>query len=143
MNRTTRTARTVFDLTPDELRVLCSLDSTVTAMSPAPSGYASDSCNREIPEGHYAGLQQAKAKRSDWLRARRISATVARQAAETHYDPYRHAGFIDLVAPPMPEGYEQEVLTLEQKNDRYAAQRTALLNKLNAGPDDGKKDIFV
>ena len=101
-----RPARTVFDLTPDELRHLESLDSTVKAMSPAPSARmrGGDSYDRDIRERYRYLLRQAKANRSGWLKAQRISAAVASQAAATGYDPYRNAAWIDLVAPPMPEG---------------------------------------
>ncbi|MGV0985885.1 MAG: hypothetical protein ACOYB2_15140 [Limnohabitans sp.] len=136
-------ARTVFDLTPDELRELRSLDYTVTAMSPAPSGRGGDCYDIEIRERYRDRLRQAKANRSAWLKAQRISATVARQAAATLYDPYRHAAFIGLVAPPMPDGYEQAVLTFEQKEAKDKAQRIANVKKLNARPDNGDGDIYV
>ena len=138
-----RAARTVFDLTPDELRELQSLDSTVASLSPAPSGRDGDSYDRDIRERYRYLLRTAKANRSAWLKSRRITAAVALQAARTLYDPYRHAGFIDLVAPSMPVGYEQSVLTLEQKNEKFKAERKAYLAKLNSGPDDGKRMIFV
>jgi len=94
-----RAARTVFDLTPDELRELQSLDSTVASLSPAPSGRGGDSYDRDIRERYRYLLRTAKANRSAWLKSRRITAAVALQAAQTLYDPHTNAGFASLVAP--------------------------------------------
>jgi hypothetical protein len=97
-----RVARTVFDLSPDELRELKSLDSTVASLSPAPSGRGGDSYDRDIRERYRYLLRTAKANRSGWLKSRRITAAVALQAAQTLYDPHTNAGFAGLVAPTNP-----------------------------------------
>lgn len=94
-----RAARTVFDLSPDELRELNRLDSTVSALSPAPKGNGGDCYDREIRERYRYLLRTAKANRSAWLKARRISAVVALQAAQTFYDPHANAEYAGLSAP--------------------------------------------
>lgn len=96
---TRRVARTVFDLSPDELQELKSLDSTVASLSPAPSGRGGDSYDRDIRERYRYLLRTAKANRSAWLKSRRISTAVAMQAAQTLYDPHANAAFAGLVAP--------------------------------------------
>lgn len=97
-----RAARTVFDLTLDELRELKSLNSTVRALSPAPSGTGGDSYDREIRERYRYLLRTAKANRSNWLKSHRITAVVALQAAQTLYDPHANAAYAGLVAPNKP-----------------------------------------
>jgi hypothetical protein len=97
-----RAARTVFDLTPDELRELQSLNSTVNALSPAPTGSGGDCYDREIRERYRYLLRTAKANRSACVKSRRITAAVALHAAQTLYDPHTNAGFAGLVAPTNP-----------------------------------------
>ena len=112
---TTNRRRTVFDLTPQELRELYRLNQNVSAtvaprrprIAPSYSNYQ----DRDFDEGIYARYHEmhalAKAQRSDWLRMHRITRNVMLQAVTTNYNPYAKADRLGLVAPPEPEGYAE------------------------------------
>lgn len=114
--------RTVFDLSPQELLTLhslnCSVRATVPPKRPRLSADAGSYSEFELDYGIYERFRdlhaRAKAKRSDWLRTQRITHKVAAQAALCGYLPYKRADRLGLEAPPMPEGYAKTLQALMQ-----------------------------
>lgn len=115
--------RTVFDLSPQELLTLHGLNRSVSATVPPKrprlSADAGSYSEYELDWGIYERFRdlhaRAKAERSDWLRAQRITHKVAAQAALCGYQPYKRAARLGLEAPPMPEGYAETFQALLQK----------------------------
>ena len=120
MTTSTRRRRTVFDLTPQELHELREINLAVMATvpparprrGPAYDSYSEYAFDYGIYERYQERHALAKQKRAEWIRAHRINRQVVLQAIRTDYKPYAHADRVGLVAPPMPEGYEQAMLAL-------------------------------
>jgi len=108
---TTARRRTVFDLTPQELQELNRLNGYVSASAPPRRPGLSSGREFEFDYGIYEKYREshdrAKAERSYWLRTHRLNLRIAAQAESADYNPYVNAGFLGLVAPPMPEGYAE------------------------------------
>ena len=91
-----RIRRTVFDLQPQDLLTLHSLNRSVSATVPPTrprlSADAGSYSEYELDWGIYERFRdlhaRAKAERSDWLRTQRITHKVAAQAALCGYQPY-------------------------------------------------------
>ncbi len=111
---TTARRRTVFDLTPQELRELSRINTVISASVPPRRPGLSSGREFENDYGIYERYRdlhaKAKAARADWLREHRLNLTIAAQARSSDYNPYANAGFLGLVAPPMPEGYAEALL---------------------------------
>jgi hypothetical protein len=128
-----RIRRTVFDLQPQELLTLHSLNRSVSATMPPKrprlSADAGSYSEYELDYGIYERFRdlnaRAKAERSEWLRTQRITHKVAAQAALCGYQPYKRAARLGLEAPPMPEGYAETFQALLQQllQARQAARR--------------------
>jgi hypothetical protein len=119
---TARRRRTVFDLTPQELRELSRLNTVVSASVPPRRPGLSSGREFENDYGIYERYRdlhaKAKAARADWLREHRLNLTIAAQAKSTDYNPYAHAGVVGLVAPPMPEGYAEALLVWRKSKEK-------------------------
>lgn len=115
-----RLRRTVFDLTPQELRELARWQLVVSATKPPErpriSAYRSNGMGYEhamdVYERYRTKHQMAKDQRNDWLKAQGISRKVAGQAILAGYHPYAKAHRIGLVAPPEPPGYTEALKEL-------------------------------
>ncbi len=133
--------RTVFDLSGSELYELKMLENSLDyALREARSnglpgeGYEGDMDDYSIRSRWHdvaqAQLLAACNNLKAWLEKAQVTQELAQQARETYYDPYTHADFIGLVAPPMPEGYESIVdVEARIRNARWAAEndcRTAM-----------------
>jgi hypothetical protein len=115
-----RSRRTVFDLSPQELFELRKLNLQVSAsVPPKRPSYSTSGSEFSFDYGIYERYRdlhaRAKAERSEWLRARRITLQVVSHAAMTDYKPYTNAARIGRVAPPLPQGYAEALAALEQE----------------------------
>ncbi len=111
--------RTVFDLSPQELhdlrRLNLQVSATVPPKRPRPSSSGSEFAFDYGIYERYCDLHaRAKTERSEWLRAQRITLKVAAHAVLTDYKPYANAARIGRVAPPMPEGYAEAQVAVQQ-----------------------------
>jgi hypothetical protein len=135
--------RTVFDLSGSELFELKMLEKSLDyALKEARTnglpgeGYEGDMDDYSIRSRWHdvaeAQLQAARDNLKAWLEKAQVTQEVAQQARETYYDPYKHADFIGLVAPPMPEGYESIVdLEARIRNAQWAAENDWMKEQLN------------
>lgn len=115
-----RSRRSVFDLSPQELFELRKLNLQVSAsVPPKRPSYSTSGSEFSFDYGIYERYRdlhtRAKAERSEWLRARRITLQVVSHAAMTDYKPYTNAARIGCVAPPMPQGYAEALAALQQQ----------------------------
>lgn len=133
MTTNTRHRRTVFDLTPQELKQLHQLNlnvsATVPPRRPRMAGSYANYHDRHFDEGIHARYQEmharAKLLRSEWLRLYQISHKVVMQAIQTRYNPYAHAARLGLSAPPVPEGYADALRQWRELKPRAIASSTS------------------